>query len=1261
MRKLLLISVGILIATVSSFAQVGQGAIKATVTDDAGEPLPFANVIVKQNGVQVTGGQSDFDGKVNIKPITPGTYDVEISSLGFGSKMISNVRVTTGVTTELPKNQTQLSTAAEMLDIVEVVDYKVPLFEKGSSKQETITSDDIKKMVARSPAQLAATAGGTYAADDGTGDINIRGSRSDANYYFIDGIKVRGSNAIPRASIDQITVITGGLPARYGDVTGGVINITTRGVSSDYHGGVEYLTSGVQFGDNTYIGTDPYGYNLLELSLSGPFLSKTDSLGIKKPLLGFFLSGNFTSNLDPRPSAVGAWKIKDETLAEMKADPLRQGFTENSVIPNADYYRLDDFERVRVRPNTNNRGANLAGKITVATTSNTDLTFGGSLNYSQGKRYNFNNALFDYESYPEVTNLDWRVYSRFTQRFGNGQGQDEASSSLIKNAFYSIQVDYSQEYFRLQNPDLKDDFFQYGYIGKFETYQTEDYAIGQDSVTGIFGNIQQTYRDTLIAFTPGTANPELANFTQRYYELNGWEGFDEEGNPVFDPDNVSAISNINNIQSGGGLVNGDGLEQRSRSVYGMWIYNNDVTGARGSRTDNYQEQVTNQIRVTAQGSADLKNHAIMVGFEYEQRIDRAYAISPRGLWTVARLRANSHVAELDKENPQIDYPGPYISYPRLNASPGEYDGSDPNENQSFIDYNLRKATGLDPDGVDFLDVNAIDPDVYRIEYFSADELYNGGNSYVSYYGYDPYGNRTRGNPTFDDFFTARDEYGNLTRPIAPFQPIYVAGYIEDKFEFEDLIFNIGVRVDRYDANQQVLKDPYVLFPTVKAGEQEAEDLLPEGQSRPSNIEDDYVVYVDNVQSPTEILGYRNGDTWYNAEGAELQDATALRVSNGLPAPLLVDKNQTNSVDITSESFEDYSPQTNFMPRIAFNFPISDVAKFFAHYDILTKRPTVGNRLDPSDYYFLESRASGAQLNNPALQPEKTIDYEIGFQQALTTSMALTISAFYRESRNLVASTRVFDAYPIEYITYDNLDFATVKGMTVQYDLRQTKNLTVRASYTLQFAEGTGSSATTGLNLARTGQPNLRAPIRLAYDQRHQIVANIDYRYGAGKDYDGPVIGNNQILKNTGANLQMRGGSGVPYNPQSNFTSSALFTNSPSPLQDGAINSASLPWRFTFDLNVDRDFTYAKEDGKREYFFNVYFQVLNLLNTRNVSDVYRATGNPDDDGYLNSAFGIQFADEQNSPYAFQEYYTMKLWDPVNWQLPRRFRVGVRVSF
>ena len=107
--------------------------------------------------------------------------------------------------------------------------------------------------------------------------------------------------------------------------------------------------------------------------------------------------------------------------------------------------------------------------------------------------------------------------------------------------------------------------------------------------------------------------------------------------------------------------------------------------------------------------------------------------------------------------------------------------------------------------------------------FSADELLNNGGSYVSYYGYDYLGNRHASQPTFEDFLTKKVN-GNYTRPIAAFQPIYSAGYVQDKFAIEDLIFNVGLRIDRYDANQPVLKDKYLLYDTYEASSDKARAL-----------------------------------------------------------------------------------------------------------------------------------------------------------------------------------------------------------------------------------------------------------------------------------------------------------------------------------------------------------------------------------------------------------------------------------------------------
>ena len=43
-------------------------------------------------------------------------------------------------------------------------------------------------------------------------------------------MKVRGGLGVPQGGIEQI-VITGGVPAQYGDATGGIISVTTKGPS----------------------------------------------------------------------------------------------------------------------------------------------------------------------------------------------------------------------------------------------------------------------------------------------------------------------------------------------------------------------------------------------------------------------------------------------------------------------------------------------------------------------------------------------------------------------------------------------------------------------------------------------------------------------------------------------------------------------------------------------------------------------------------------------------------------------------------------------------------------------------------------------------------------------------------------------------------------------------------------------------------------------------------------------------------------------
>ena len=68
-----------------------------------------------------------------------------------------------------------------------------------------------------------------YAKDGGEdGRLFFAGSREDANKYMIDGVVVYGDPHIPLNTIQWISVTTFGFEAKYGDFTGGIIEVGTR-------------------------------------------------------------------------------------------------------------------------------------------------------------------------------------------------------------------------------------------------------------------------------------------------------------------------------------------------------------------------------------------------------------------------------------------------------------------------------------------------------------------------------------------------------------------------------------------------------------------------------------------------------------------------------------------------------------------------------------------------------------------------------------------------------------------------------------------------------------------------------------------------------------------------------------------------------------------------------------------------------------------------------------------------------------------------
>lgn len=1256
LRKLNLLLASLLLTVTYGFSQSGLGTIRGNVIDkDSKEAIFNCIIAVKQNGTLRGNTTTDFDGKFQLNSLAPGQYDVEISNPGEGYQptKIGGVVVNADRITFLDNQELGLAKQATDIEEVVVVAYRVPLINKdGGPSGATITREDISRLPVRSAAGVASTVGGV-ATNEGSGDISVRGSRSDGTYFFIDGIKVRGSSNLPKSAIEEVSVITGGLPANYGDATGGIIAVTTRGPSAKYFGSLEAVTSGFYFKgadengyDGKVIGLDKFGYNLVEGLLSGPLLMRKDSTGKKtKPILGFLASINYTSELDSRPLNGGSWRIKKEAREQLLVDPVRRSTTGDGTFHNAYFLRASDFEKTAWRMNAARSTLSASAKIDVNTGPSVNLTFGGSLNYGFGSNYDYDNSLLNFSNFGVFNQLDWRVYGRFTQRFVN---KDPNSSSKIKSAFYSFMVDYSKTMTETYDKRHKYDIFNYGHVGTFRTTREKSYEFDAETLT----RKHNGFKDVIVDFTPSETNAALAAITTNYYS-------------IYANDPIGNYENLVQINQGNALRNGD----VPTDVYGIW---NNI----GAPNNGFSKGDNTQFRVTGSGSVNIGDHSISLGFEYEQRWDRGWSGAPIGLWAAARQLANFHIKELDyttgQSTNQLGYT--QIDYDRLNSGyaytsgTGEFGGAQNNDNQSFFDYNLRQSLGYNVAGTDFIDVDALDPSQLNLGMFSADELFNQGSNYISYFGYDRTGEKVKGKTDIDKYFNEFDENGNYARFIGAFQPVYISTYLMDKFAFRDIVFNVGLRLDVFDANQPVLKDKYLIYTANNV--REARALYDQNQTLysfvsqiPESMGDDYVVYVNDVNNPTAINGFRNGDTWYNAEGIAIEDPKTIRGATGI-APWLKNPGDANISRVNSDAFKDYAARFNLMPRIAFSFPISDEASFFAHYDVLTKRPTSGVRFNPFEYQFIESRTN--RINNSDLKPEKTVDYEIGFQQVLSKTSSLKISAFYREQRDNVQVVKIFEAYPNTYETFGNRDFGTVKGLTLAYDLRKTGNIRMTAAYTLLFADGTGSDATSGASLIgglqAAGLPNLRSVFPTSQDQRHAFAVTMDYRYGEGADYNGPMIGDKKILENTGLNIQTNFYSGSPYSSQNNITPEA-FINGQSAGIEGTVNGSRLPWQYRLDMQLDRTFnlTFGKEGKKKDAFLNVYLRITNPFSAQNVLGVYRATGNWNDDGYLQAAQFQNSIQNQLDEQSFRDYYLMKIQNAFNISSPRTMRLGVKFDF
>lgn len=232
MKHMLTIALSLLIANFS--AQSSLGTIKGKViSEKTNEPVFGAQVYVMVNSYRV-GAASDINGNYTINALPSGTYDIIVSTIEYDSAKVTGFIVNADQFNfvsdiKLTSNGTIMQTCT--------IQAPIKLIDKGASGTRiNITSAEIKMSPVKFDInKLAMTSGAVSSTGDGQ-EIYFRGSRSGDVIYMVDGIKIMGRAPIlPAASIQSLSVYTGGLPAKFGDTMGGIIAVETKSYFDLYY------------------------------------------------------------------------------------------------------------------------------------------------------------------------------------------------------------------------------------------------------------------------------------------------------------------------------------------------------------------------------------------------------------------------------------------------------------------------------------------------------------------------------------------------------------------------------------------------------------------------------------------------------------------------------------------------------------------------------------------------------------------------------------------------------------------------------------------------------------------------------------------------------------------------------------------------------------------------------------------------------------------------------------------------------------------
>ncbi len=262
-KSLLSVTFALCALVVPAFSQETRAVITGTVTDPQGSAVPAAKLEIRNLETNVvTNTQTNGSGVYTAPPLNPGQYTVSVTAPGFKVAVENNLELRSS-DRKAVDFKLQLGSASETISITA----EAPLLDNVSSARSSTINESLVEAVptyAKDVFQLArytpgATGGTTVRPFDG-GDNNVSILGGANNEVLLNGSpntyreSSGAANTIspPPDAVGEVKIITNVFDAELGRTGGGVISLSIKSGTNQYHGSVSWLMRNPALNANTF-------------------------------------------------------------------------------------------------------------------------------------------------------------------------------------------------------------------------------------------------------------------------------------------------------------------------------------------------------------------------------------------------------------------------------------------------------------------------------------------------------------------------------------------------------------------------------------------------------------------------------------------------------------------------------------------------------------------------------------------------------------------------------------------------------------------------------------------------------------------------------------------------------------------------------------------------------------------------------------------------------------------------------------------------